>query len=31
VVDVPGDHFTMMEDHAATTAVAVDRWLREPR
>jgi thioesterase domain-containing protein len=31
VVDVPGDHFTMMEDHAATTAMAVDRWLREPR
>jgi acyl transferase domain-containing protein/thioesterase domain-containing protein/acyl carrier protein len=27
VVDVPGDHFTMMSDHAATTAQAVEDWL----
>ncbi|MFI8828439.1 type I polyketide synthase [Streptomyces sp. NPDC053431] len=27
VVDTAGDHFSMMEDHAASTAVAVDRWL----
>jgi mycoketide-CoA synthase len=27
VRDVPGDHFTMMVDHAATTAQAVDEWL----
>ncbi|WP_018215944.1 alpha/beta fold hydrolase [Salinispora vitiensis] len=26
--DVPGDHFTMMEEHIATTARAVDDWLR---
>ncbi|MCX4547587.1 type I polyketide synthase [Streptomyces sp. NBC_01500] len=26
-VDVPGDHFTMMETHAATTARAVREWL----
>jgi polyketide synthase 12 len=25
--DVPGDHFTILEDHAGTTAAAVDRWL----
>ncbi|WP_328891797.1 type I polyketide synthase [Streptomyces sp. NBC_00316] len=29
VVDVPGNHFTMMEDQAGTTAEAVDRWIRE--
>ncbi|MDQ1025084.1 acyl transferase domain-containing protein/acyl carrier protein [Streptomyces umbrinus] len=29
VVDVPGNHFTMMEDLAGTTADAVDVWLRE--
>ncbi len=29
VVDVPGDHFTMLGEHAATTAQAVDEWLRE--
>ncbi|WLQ38467.1 type I polyketide synthase (plasmid) [Streptomyces castrisilvae] len=29
VVDVPGNHFTMMEDLAHTTAEAVDRWIRE--
>ncbi|MFJ4566100.1 type I polyketide synthase [Streptomyces caelestis] len=28
VVDVPGDHFTMLGEHAATTARAVDEWLR---
>ncbi len=27
VVDVPGNHFTMVEDHAATTAEAVRGWL----
>ncbi|MBO2456934.1 type I polyketide synthase [Actinomadura violacea] len=27
VVDVPGDHFTMMGEHAATTVRAVDAWL----
>jgi thioesterase domain-containing protein/acyl carrier protein len=27
VVDVPGDHFTMMRDHADTTAQAVNAWL----
>ncbi|MFD7629729.1 type I polyketide synthase [Streptomyces sp. NPDC059851] len=27
-VDVPGNHFTMMEQHARTTAGAVDEWLR---
>ncbi|WP_344185717.1 SDR family NAD(P)-dependent oxidoreductase, partial [Streptantibioticus ferralitis] len=26
-VDVPGNHFTMMEQHADTTARAVDDWL----
>jgi thioesterase domain-containing protein len=29
VVDVPGDHFTMMRDHADTTAQAVNEWLVE--
>ncbi|CAM3345731.1 SDR family NAD(P)-dependent oxidoreductase [Kibdelosporangium persicum] len=28
VVDVPGDHFSMMVEHAGTTARAVDEWLR---
>ncbi|WP_374250709.1 alpha/beta fold hydrolase [Micromonospora sp. R77] len=28
VVDVPGNHFTMMEDLAASTAGVVDDWLR---
>ncbi|MCX4547571.1 type I polyketide synthase [Streptomyces sp. NBC_01500] len=28
VVDVPGNHFTMMEDLAGTTARVVDDWLR---
>lgn len=28
VVDVPGNHFTMMEDLAGTTARVVDGWLR---
>ncbi|UED88294.1 alpha/beta fold hydrolase [Streptomyces profundus] len=27
-VDVPGDHFTMMEEHADAAAEAVDLWLR---
>ncbi|MFJ8649739.1 type I polyketide synthase [Streptomyces sp. NPDC093546] len=27
VVDVPGDHFTMMAEHAGTTARAVHRWI----
>jgi thioesterase domain-containing protein/short-subunit dehydrogenase/acyl carrier protein len=27
VRDVPGNHFTMMEDHADTTAAAVREWL----
>jgi thioesterase domain-containing protein/acyl carrier protein len=27
VVDVPGDHFTMMSDHADTTARVVNEWL----
>ena len=27
VIDVPGDHFTMMADHAPTTAAAVNHWL----
>ncbi|ONK15526.1 type I polyketide synthase [Streptomyces sp. MP131-18] len=26
-VDVPGDHFTMMEEHAAAAAAAVEEWL----
>ncbi|MET7641405.1 SDR family NAD(P)-dependent oxidoreductase [Streptomyces sp. NPDC005438] len=28
-VDVPGDHFTMMDTHADTTAEAVRTWLRD--
>ncbi|MEU6541153.1 type I polyketide synthase [Streptomyces sp. NPDC047000] len=28
VLDVPGNHFTMMETHARTTASATDEWLR---
>jgi NADP-dependent 3-hydroxy acid dehydrogenase YdfG len=28
IVDVPGDHFTMMASHADTTVQAVDDWLR---
>lgn len=27
VVDTPGDHFSMMEEHAASTAGAVEAWL----
>ncbi|PPT12085.1 polyketide synthase [Streptomyces cinnamoneus] len=27
-VDVPGDHWTMTREHAATTATAIDEWLR---
>ncbi|MGW4059744.1 SDR family NAD(P)-dependent oxidoreductase [Amycolatopsis sp. NPDC004747] len=27
VIDVPGNHFTMMRDHAGTAADAVDEWL----
>ncbi|OIK28365.1 hypothetical protein VT52_006820 [Streptomyces malaysiense] len=26
-ITVPGDHFTMLEEHARTTAAAVHRWL----
>ncbi|MDQ0988729.1 acyl transferase domain-containing protein/acyl carrier protein/thioesterase domain-containing protein, partial [Streptomyces sp. V2I9] len=29
IVDVPGDHFTMMAEHAGTTARAVHRWIEE--
>jgi hypothetical protein len=29
VVDVPGNHFTMMTDHADTTNLAVSQWLAE--
>ncbi|MFD8203193.1 type I polyketide synthase, partial [Streptomyces sp. NPDC059701] len=29
VTDVPGDHFTMMEDHAGATAASVLDWLAE--
>ncbi|WP_190822682.1 alpha/beta hydrolase family protein [Saccharopolyspora pogona] len=28
VVDVPGDHLTVLEDHAETTAQAVRDWLQ---
>ncbi|WP_024877346.1 type I polyketide synthase [Saccharomonospora piscinae] len=28
-VDVPGDHFTILEKHADSTARAVETWLRE--
>ncbi len=27
-VDAPGDHFTVMEEHAAATAELIDQWLR---
>ncbi|MEV0918456.1 type I polyketide synthase [Streptomyces sp. NPDC049967] len=29
-VTVPGDHFTVLEEHARTTAFAVHDWLSEP-
>jgi thioesterase domain-containing protein/acyl carrier protein len=29
VIDVPGDHFTMMEEHVAHVAEAVEGWLGE--
>ncbi|MFF8098066.1 type I polyketide synthase [Streptomyces sp. NPDC016675] len=29
IVDVPGNHFTMMAEHAGTTARAVHRWIGE--
>jgi hypothetical protein len=29
VVDVPGDHFTMLEEHSATTGAAVQEWLSQ--
>jgi hypothetical protein len=29
MVDVPGDHFTIMEDHVSSAAEAVERWLAE--
>jgi len=28
VVEVPGDHFSMLEEHAGSTGKAVDDWLR---
>ncbi|CAM5485098.1 hypothetical protein SSPIM334S_01727 [Streptomyces spiroverticillatus] len=28
-VSVPGDHFTVLEDHSRSTALAVDAWLAE--
>ncbi|BAJ32315.1 MULTISPECIES: type I polyketide synthase [Kitasatospora] len=28
-LDVPGDHFTVLEEHSATTADAVHRWLAD--
>jgi thioesterase domain-containing protein len=31
VADVPGDHFTVLEDHAATTARAVAQWPPAPQ
>ncbi|MGN5633350.1 thioesterase domain-containing protein, partial [Streptomyces sp. AC154] len=30
-VTVPGDHFTVLEEHARTTALAVHDWLSAPR
>ncbi|MFD6397595.1 SDR family NAD(P)-dependent oxidoreductase [Nocardia sp. NPDC060249] len=27
VIDVPGDHFTMLEDHSETTAAAIRTWV----
>ncbi|ADP81109.1 type I polyketide synthase [Pseudofrankia inefficax] len=27
VVDVPGDHFTILEDHCATTVAAIETWI----
>ncbi|MGH4010160.1 MAG: SDR family NAD(P)-dependent oxidoreductase [Pseudonocardiaceae bacterium] len=27
-VEVPGDHFTMLAEHAETTAQAIDHWIR---
>ncbi|WP_374487614.1 thioesterase domain-containing protein [Frankia sp. AgB1.9] len=27
VVDVPGDHFTILEDHCATTVAAISTWI----
>ncbi|MEU6594892.1 type I polyketide synthase, partial [Streptomyces sp. NPDC046881] len=29
IVEVPGNHYSMVEDHAATTAAAVDSWLAD--
>ncbi|WP_073935518.1 type I polyketide synthase [Streptomyces sp. CB02400] len=29
-VSVPGDHFTVLEEHARTTALAVHHWLADP-
>jgi acyl transferase domain-containing protein/acyl-CoA synthetase (AMP-forming)/AMP-acid ligase II/acyl carrier protein len=29
-ITVPGDHFTLLEEHARTTALAVHRWLDGP-
>ncbi|MEV6848932.1 SDR family NAD(P)-dependent oxidoreductase [Actinoplanes sp. NPDC051411] len=29
-VEVPGDHFTMLDDQVAATAAAVSRWISQP-
>lgn len=29
VVDVPGDHFTVLEQHTPTTADAVRQWIEK--
>ena len=31
VWDIPGDHFSILEDHAASTAKAVEAWLPDAR
>jgi hypothetical protein len=28
VLDAPGNHFTMMEDHADEVALLIDEWIR---
>jgi thioesterase domain-containing protein len=27
-IDVPGDHYSMLQEHADSTALAVERWLK---
>jgi hypothetical protein len=27
VIDVPGDHWTMLTEHAGSTAEAIDKWI----